>query len=195
MMALSIAITSYAGTIAFRGSGTTGTLAPGESWAVGIDGGSDWGSPGVGVGVIPWNGTVDAIGFVIQFFGLPSGDVISTKYGTNCNGGSGGGTVFCNSPYSGPWKPDLLSPTSIAFLNGTDDPMTPGDDFFVNIFFTGGATVTHVTFAGGWYTSGTALPVVLEQPAPTPEPASVLLLTGGLLGLAGTLRRRLQSRK
>src|SRR5262245_61421577 len=55
----------------FSGSGSNGTLvSPSETWSSNFDGGfllSDWGSPGVSAGTVPYGESQTAFGFLITF--------------------------------------------------------------------------------------------------------------------------------
>lgn len=179
-LVLLASMAAVAGVIPFSGSGSSGTINPGQPFSYNFDGAvfePDWGVPGVNGGVSVWSGpTIDQ--FTITF-DLPSGISIDPlDLGTNCNGGPFGGNVFCAAPFSQPWNVTTLTTDSITFtaLPG-GDLLIDGDPFFVNIFFTGGDP-NGASFNGDWVT-------------PVPEPSDVLLFGSGILGLAGILRRRL----
>jgi hypothetical protein len=174
--------------IPFSDSGTSGTIAPGESWSVDDFGTFSWGSPGVGEGVLPWPGPPtpqDITDFTITFTGLPTGVTIDpTSLATpaqDCAGNANGGTVFCSS------FPSLFTQWIPTLSNGNDTitweapagiSLNGGDNYFANIFFTG--AVSSVTFTGGW-----------SSPTPVPEPGSLLFVAAGLCAVV--LRRRLSS--
>jgi hypothetical protein len=163
--------------ITFSGSGMSGNIPPGQPFAYDLDGLSDWGVPGIGGGLGTWSGpTVDA--FTISF-SLPAGVTIDPlDIGSNCNGGSGGGTVFCASPYDQPWLVTALNANSITFTaQSGGDLLRDGDQFFINIFFTGG-DAGGAPFAGTWV-------------SPVPEPGSMVLFGSGFLAVVGVLRRKL----
>ena len=173
-------MTAAAGSIPFNGSGSSGTLAPGQPFAYDYDHAvfePDWGIPGVGGTLSTWNGpTVDQ--FTITF-DLPNGISIDPlNLGTTCNGGSSGGTAFCASPYSQPWNITNLTSDSITFtaLPG-GDLLTNHDPFFLNIFFTGGDP-NGASFHGEWVTT-------------VPEPSSLILFGSGIVGIAALMRRKL----
>lgn len=179
-----LAITAYAGSIPFSGSGSSGTIQTGQPFAYDFDGGvvePDWGIPGIGAGIATWNGpTVDA--FQITF-DLPPGVVIdpamvSLGQSGDCVGGAAGGTAFCAQPYTSPWIANLVGDNTIMFIATQGNLLTTGDPFFVNIFFTGGDP-NGADFSG-------AFTVV-------PEPSGFILLGTGILGLATYLRRRMLS--
>jgi PEP-CTERM motif len=172
---------AVAGSIQFNGSGSSGSIDPGQPFSYNFDGTSpepNWGVPGVGGTLTTWSGpTIDQ--FTINF-DLPTGITIDPmNIGDTCNGGPTGGTVFCASPYSQPWNVTLsMADTSITFtaLPGGDLLMN-GDTFFVNIFFTGGDP-NGASFNGDWV-------------SPVPEPSGIVLFGSGVLGLAGAFRRKL----
>ena len=164
--------------ITFSGSGSSGTIAPGQPFNYNFDGNFDWGVPGVGNGLATWSGpTID--GFTITFSGLPRGVGIDPgSLGSGCNGGFSGGTVFCASPYSQPWVATLSNnDTSITFMaQSGGDLLTNGDQFFVNIDLTGNAN--GAAFSGTWQ-------------EPVPEPGSMVLFGSGAFALVGVLRRKM----
>ncbi len=173
-------MTAVAGAIPFSGSGSSGTINPGQPFSYDFDGAifePNWGVPGVGAALSLWSGpTIDQ--FTITF-DLGAGIAIDPlNLGTTCDGGPFGGTVFCASPFSQPWNVTTLTANSITFtaLPG-GDLLIDGDPFFVNVFFTGGDP-NGTSFSGDWIT-------------PVPEPGGIVLFSSGLVGLAGILRRRL----
>ena len=171
---------ALAGDIPFSGSGSSGTVNPGQPFSYNFDGAvfePDWGIPGVNNGLAVWSGpTIDQ--FTITF-NLAAGIAIDPlNLGTTCNGGPFGGTAFCASPYSQPWNVTTLTADSITFtaLPG-GDLLINGDPFFVNIFFTGGDP-NGASFSGDWV-------------SPVPEPSGFVLFGSGILALAGVFRRKL----
>lgn len=174
-------ITAFAGSIPFSGSGSSGTLQTGQSFAYNGDGGvpiPNWGIPGVVQGTAVWNGPT--VNEFLVTFDLPSGIILDPNQvilGSNsgCAGGSTGGTTFCALPFSMPWTPTLIGTNGIEFKS-SGDLLTQGDLFFVNVFFEGGDP-NGVSFSGEFGT--------------VPEPASPMLIAPGLLAVAAGLRRKL----
>jgi PEP-CTERM motif len=179
-----------AGNITFSGSGTSGTVAPGVSFSYDADGAEvegDWGIPGVSAGTLGWpSGYGTATDFEITFnfptspAGVPPTAIdpaqIAIGNAAGCEGESTGGTTFCAGPYNSPWIADLISSNTIEFFASPGDALTPGDSFFVNIFFSG-PDPSGASFCGSWSESE------------TPEPSSLLLLGTGLLGLGPFVRK------
>ena len=178
---LATVATASAGSISFTGSGTSGTIDPGQPFTYDFDNAGfepDWGVPGVNGGLATWNGpTVN--GFTISF-DLPGGVSIDPmNLGTTCDGTASGGTVFCAGPFGQPWDVEALTANSITFQAPDGELLTNGDPFFINIFFTGGDPAG-VSFNGEWLTS------------PVPEPNSLLFLGSGVLGFMAVLRKYMQ---
>src|SRR5215469_13892223 len=135
-------IPAFGENIPFSGSGGAGTVL-GMPFIYDADGGvflGDWSIGGVGAGGTPWTGSVTASDFVITF-SLPFGSdidptLVSIGSAAGCQGGTFGGTTFCTT--SGvPWTPDLTSNNTLAFFAPAGNDLSPGQDFFVNIFFDG----------------------------------------------------------
>jgi len=167
----------------FSGSGTSGTLVgPGETWTLNFDGGSDWGSPGVGAGTALYGESAAAYGMTISFAGggLIDASLVALGNSSNCNGGPGSGpTSFCTLGPDHTWLATQTGPNSVEFLaQNPSSSLSQGQSYFVNIFFDGD---TPSSFSGAWLTSFT--------PIATPEPTSLSMLGIGLIGL-GLLRLR-----
>jgi hypothetical protein len=170
--------------ISFSGSGTSGTIAPGEPWLINGLSTNSWSSPGLGLGTTQWPGAPtqqDITDFTITFTGLPTGVTIDPgSLATPADVCSGVFTVFCSGPTF------LVGNQWVSTLSNGNDTITSaapagislngGDFYFVNVLFTG--PVSSVTFTGGWST-----------PTPVPEPATLGLLSIGLLAISYVGRR------
>jgi hypothetical protein len=162
--------------IPFSGSGASGTIAPGESWAINQLSKFNWGTPGVGLNFETWNGGTSVEDFTITFMGLPVGvQITNLEPGPTC--GTGNETVFCAAAGAlVPWTPVLTnSGATITFTAPAPEELVAGDSFYINIYFTGDPGST-VSFTGGW--------------SQVPEPLSVCLTALGLLAVAIRRRRR-----
>lgn len=172
---------TMADVIPFSGSGSSGTIDPGVSWTLlpAIDQSpqnSVWGVPGYQQGVLLWpSPTFGATDFHVTFTDLPQGVTIDNAPPNGC---VGQGLVMCSvEGGANLWTSVLNGPNSVSFFAPSGVVMVQFDQFFVNIPFN--APLDHVTFTGEW-----------TQSAAIPEPGSLALFGTGLLGLAGTLRRK-----
>ncbi len=166
--------------IPFAGSGTSGTglpTGPGETWTYNASSTSSWGSPGVGLGTTTYDEVLPARGVFLSFD--TGATVIDTSSFTfpgsllGCIGGTGGGTVFCDTTAgTGPWTPVSIGTGSMEFLAPSGTLLHSGDHYFGNVFFT---TEASTTFSGSWLT--------------VPEPGTISLFSMGFLGL-GLIRIR-----
>jgi hypothetical protein len=163
--------------IPFSGSGASGTIAPGEAWAINQLSTFNWGSPGVGMGFETWNASIPVEDFTITFTSLVNGvQITNLETGPTC--GNGSQTVFCEA--SGtliPWTPALSNGgTAITFTAPSPLMLLPGDSFYINIYFSGDEG-SSVTFTGGW------------SQETVPEPLTLGLTASGLLTIALRHRR------
>jgi PEP-CTERM motif len=193
-MLLGVAAGPAYGDILFSGSGASGTLSsPSETWHFNFDGGAaatgflnNWGSPGVGAGIVPYGETQTAFGMTLTFTGggTINAASITTGNGAGCAGSTTGGTTFCTISPTDIWEAFQTGPSSIEFLaQNSSFFLSQGQNYFVNIFFDG---ATPTAFTGAFLTSFT------PSPTPTPEPSTFALLG---MGLAGFVVRRVRSRK
>ena len=174
---------------AFSGTGSSGTLvAASETWSFNYDGAAleqDWGSPGVGAGVVAYGESSPAFGMVITFQGegvVIDSSSIAVGNGAGCVGSTFGGTTFCTLGPTDIWQAFQTGPSSIEFL--AQDSLfflSQNQDYFVNIFFSSGVPTG---FSGEWLTE--------FSPTGVPEPVSMALLATGLAGV-GVVRRRRKS--
>jgi PEP-CTERM motif len=171
-------MTAFADNISFSGSGDNGTLAPGVPFSYDSFGSvpeGNWGIPGVGDGDVPWPGSVTISEFDITF-ALPSGTAIDPAEvaigsGDDCRGNSAGGTTFCVGSSSAPWRAVVIGTDSIEFFASPGNAVTPGDNFFVDVFFNG-PDPSGAAFSGSWTISS------------VPEPGTIILFCLGFAGLA-----------
>ncbi|MEQ8263449.1 hypothetical protein [Pseudohaliea sp.] len=178
----------------FSGFGTSGTFVgeAAEPWILNNVGPFDnWGSPGVGASVTPYLQPDSAFGMDLVFSGVGPIDPASIAIGNGagCAGGSAGGTTFCNEPFGpdGFWEAFLTGPDAISFRAQSESQvLDQGEDFFVNVFFTGSTQPTDFSFTGRWLTEFS------PDPSPVPAPGILSLFAGGLglIGLLAAGRRR-----
>jgi len=175
----SLAASAHAGvTLIFFEAGTSGNITgPGFTGPIPFvedaNGTISWSIPGVGDGVVPYTGDATANSLEFIFGGGGSINVPSIATGNTdlCEGGTTGGTTMCAGDSH--WTVTDVSADSILFTAPAGGDLTPGEDFFVNIFFNGHAPAN----AFGSFTT-------------VPEPATWALFIAGF-GLTGfALRRR-----
>ena len=174
---------------AFSGSGSSGTLiGASETWSFNADGATleaDWGSPGVGLGVVPYGESSPAFGMTLNFTGGGTIDAASVAIGNgaSCAGNTNGGSTFCTIGPMDIWVATVTSPTSIKFT--AQNPtyyLSQGQDYFVNVFFKGS---TPTGFTGSWLTT--------YSPGGVPEPTSWALMMLGVGGIGLVMRRRVRN--
>ncbi len=140
---------------------------------------NNWGSPGVVFGWAASGESVTLYGMEITFTG--GGPIDANSIGIG-NGAAcvGSGTTFCTIDFTDRWEATQVAPDTIDFLapSPTYD-LTPGQSYFVNVFFDGD---TPNAFTGDWLTTYT--------PAASPEPAALGLAISGLAALLLLARRR-----
>jgi hypothetical protein len=154
----------------------SGTIAPGESYEYNGSGSSSWGAPGVGAGVEAFTSSMAGIDdFTITFAGLGSGIVIDNLETPGDCSGFDFTTRFCDG--STMWTPVISNGgLTITFTAPSGDTIGHGDDFFVNVAFSGHEEDS-ASFTGGWSAS-------------TPEPSTLMSCLGGLLALGLSRWRR-----
>jgi hypothetical protein len=188
---LAAARLAQAGTISFAGSGSSGTIAlPSGSvpWSVQLDTvnppQSSWGIPGLMKGLVSWPaGNGSLTGFDVTFTGLPSGVSINPSPAPTSPFGSDNSTRFSDTT-QGFLFDRSLSGNSVTFTAPAGKSVSPGDNLFVNVVFTGNAGP--VTFSGHLTTTDTI--------AATPEPAALTLVGSGALGLLACAWKRRKCR-
>jgi len=182
----------------FSGSGASGTLvSPSETWRFNNDGGvastgylNDWGTPGIGAGVVPYGESSAAYGIIVTFAGGGAIDAASIGIGSSaaCVGSTGGGTTACTISPIDPWEAFQTAPDTIEFLaQSPTSNLTIGQDYFVNVFFDG---ATPTSFTGEWLTNYTPTPIPTSSSVP--EPASLALVGVGLLAALAARRKAKQ---
>jgi hypothetical protein len=160
-LALGAAPTAHADYM-FSGSGTSGNFTgqASEPFFVNFSGSpqpgqNNWGSPGVGAGITPYLEGQAAFGMDLTFVGAGPIDPgsITIGNGAGCAGSTAGGTTFCTISPTDIWIATLVGPDSIDFrAQNASFFLTPGQHYFVNVFFDGNAPTS---FTGVWLTEFT----------------------------------------
>jgi hypothetical protein len=185
-MAIGLAAAPASAMIAPFGGVALGTDPLGHSWqAANVSGKGSWGEPGLLAGTLHFNpaaftapdGRADATEFDFIFLRGVSGTIDETPASSPF--GSELTTRFSDITKGVLWIPTFTSAgKEVDFTAPEGSRIDPGDEFFVNVVFTGSVNTTAFSFAGLW-----------TERAPIPEPTGLVAIAAGLFGL-GLLRRR-----
>ncbi|HLK69456.1 MAG TPA: hypothetical protein VKU19_38760 [Bryobacteraceae bacterium] len=181
-----------AGNIDFSGSGTSGTINPGslpwrlisdDATGTGLNcspptvnrcGISVWGMPGLGSFSQNWPAATDpALSLTITFTGLAPGVTID-QAADPARTGFDDFTRFHEIGDSIVWTPSYTGGNSVTFTAPKGFELDSGDDFFVNVAFTGGMIST-ASFTGSWSTRSSSA---------VPEPGTLLLAAAAVAMVA-----------
>ena len=163
------------------GGAAHGTDPLGQSWEASNTFAPAWGEPGLGLGDDIFNpGNISnsngnfATEFDFIFLKGVGGSIAS-------NGGDGSftGTRFYDATQGQFWNANIVSPQEVDFTAPAGSRINPGDQFFVNVTFTGPVNVDKFSFAGLWTDVGGV-----------PEPGTWAMMIAGVGLLGATLRRR-----
>lgn len=168
----------------WEGRGFSGTdPCSGNGWVVNIDpfnpAQNAWGEPGLGLGAVLWppRWPTPAIELTIFFFGLPPGVTVNPLPVPTGPYGYDDSTSFSNVSAGILWNRYLWPDFADFYSPSVGADLYPGQEYFVNVVFTGPVDPTTFGFQAFWTV--------------TPEPATLVMFGTGLLGLGGVIRRRL----
>jgi len=180
-----IATAASASTITWSGTGQSGTDPYGHGWQFNTQANGDlaWGIPGLGAGTDVWQGDDWISDFHITFFNLPDGVEIDVNPVPTSPFGFDESTRFSNVTDGALWNRSI-SGNHVDFwaANYITDRVDIGDEFFVNISFTG--PVDTAAFERIGFRAAYTM---------TPEPSTLALAGLGLAGLGLAVRRRRRS--
>jgi len=165
--------------LTWTGSGVIGSDPLGHPWTLRSDSGTNfWGIPGIGLGVVPFCPACPPTDWVtdfhITFHDLPQGVEI-IENGPETVGGFTLATRFNNDSQSVLWPRMIMGNTVWFVASSNADRLDPGENFFVNVAFSG--PVSAVNFTAEWTMD-------------VPEPATLAIFGLGLAAIGAMRRRR-----
>jgi hypothetical protein len=165
------------------GGAATGTDPLGNSWVASNASAPSWGEPGLGLGVLSFNsanvnnnfGTY-ATRFSFIFLEGVAGHVVQSATNNFFD------TRFEDVTTGQFWTKTYVGSDKVVFEAPTGSKISKGDQFFVNVAFSGPVNTNKFSFAGLW--SDASLGV--------PEPATwaMMLMGFGLIGVTARRQRR-----
>ena len=158
------------------GGPKVGTDPLGHSWEASNNfGAPGWGEPGIGMGTIVFNP-----GAISSHFGTWA-DRLSFIFLEGVGGNiKPADTIFYDVTTGETWSSQYVGGNKVVFTAAPGSQISAGDEFFVNVAFTGPVDTNSFSFAGLWTD---------DAGGGVPEPATwALMLTG--FGLAGVALRR-----
>ena len=167
----------------FGGTGT-GADPLGHKWSITSNA---WGEPGLLKGTLSFNpaGNSDVTGNTwanrFSFIFLEGVDGFIDQTPASGPFGSEATTRFSDLTTGELWTTSFVGGNKVVFTAPTGHRLNEGDDFFVNIVFTGPVSVDRFSFAGLWTDAGGV-----------PEPATwAMMLVGfGMIGMTTRRHRR-----
>jgi hypothetical protein len=169
------------------GGPATGSDPLGISW---VASGSHWGEPGYLLGTTAFNPLMIsndngnyATSFSFTFLKGVAGTIDQTPSLTPY--GSGPETRFTNVTDGVAWLVSYSGKTVTFTAPNMAAKLDPGDQFFVNVWFTGAIDPTRFSFAGLWDDA---------KVGSVPEPANWAFMVGGFGLLGGVMRGQRRTR-
>lgn len=170
------------------GGAATGTDPLGDIWWAS---GTHWGEPGFLDGTITFNPLMVsndagnyATSFSFTFLKGVAGTIDQTASTTPF--GAGPETRFSNLTDGVAWLVSYSGKTVTFTAPTMGSKLDPGDEFFVNVWFTGAIDTTRFSFAGLWDDS--------KVSGYVPEPSSWALMLGGFGMMGATMRSQRRAR-
>ena len=166
------------------GGAATGTDPLGGTWIASNAQAPSWGEPGLGDGSLTFNagGVSSGFGtyanrFSFIFLEGVSGSIDQTP--ASGITGNENTTRFVDETTGVLWIADFVGNNKVVFTAPVGSRISQGDQFFVNVVFTGPIDTDKFSFAGLW----------TDAAAGVPEPATWAMMLAGF-GLIGATTRR-----
>ena len=166
------------------GGAATGTDPLGGTWIATNTQAPSWGEPGLGSGVLAFNtgGVNNSFGTYANRFSFIFLEGVSGAIDQTPASGIGGNestTRFVDVTTGTLWLTQFVGNNKVVFTAPTGSRINEGDQFFVNVVFTGPVDTDKFSFAGLW----------TDAAAGVPEPATWAMMLAGF-GLIGATTRR-----